>query len=123
MKGRKHILVVDDSETNRTLERLVLESEGYTVTTAASGDEAWEWLQTHAVDAVVTDVDMPGMNGLALTAAIRKSARLMELPVVVMSGTEAASEANRITQSGASAYLGKSDTDMDDLLRVIGDLV
>jgi CheY-like chemotaxis protein len=123
MVQRKHLLVVDDSDTNRSLEKLLLESEGYQVTTAASGDEAWAWLQEHTADAVITDLDMPGMNGFALTDAIRASARLGALPVIVMSGMDHEQERTQAMQHGANAYLGKGGIDVDRLIEVIRGLV
>jgi CheY-like chemotaxis protein len=123
MVQRRHLLVVDDSDTNRSLEKLLLESEGYEVTTAASGGEAWEWLQEHTADAVITDLDMPGMNGFALTDAIRGSPRLGTLPVIVMTGMDHEQERVQAMEHGASAYLGKGSIDLDRLIEVIRDLL
>src|SRR6185369_8704937 len=70
------VLIVDDSITTRTMEKNLFEAAGYAVTTAVDGADAWSILQRHAVDLVVSDIDMPRMNGFDLTAQIRGDNRL-----------------------------------------------
>ncbi len=117
--ARKRILVVDDSVTTRTLEQNILEAAGYEILLASDGAEAWQLLQNQAVDLVVSDVEMPRMNGFALTEAIRSSARLSALPVVLV--TALASEEDRLRglQAGADAYLVKSAFDQESLLNAV----
>jgi two-component system chemotaxis sensor kinase CheA len=115
--------VVDDSVTTRTLEKSILESAGYRVLTAVDGEAAWQVLQEQGADLVVSDIEMPRMDGFALTEAIRRSLRFAELPVILL--TSLASEADRArgVDVGADAYIVKSAFDQDDLLRTIAQLL
>jgi two-component system chemotaxis sensor kinase CheA len=122
-RARKRIVVVDDSVTTRTLERSILEAAGYDVATAADGAEAWALLEQSGADLVVSDVEMPRMDGFALTARIRASARFRTLPVVLLTALESERDRIRGVEAGASAYLGKSAFDQSQLLEVIGQLI
>jgi len=119
----KKILVVDDSLTTRTMERNLLEAVGYEVEIAADGLEAWSVLQGSDVDLVVSDVDMPRMNGFDLTARIRADARLAELPVVLVTAMESREDRHRGIQIGANAYVLKSAFDQSNLLEIVGRLI
>lgn len=120
---KKVVLVVDDSITTRTLEQSVLESAGYQVLTAVDGADGWKLLQERGCDIVVTDVEMPRMDGFALCEAIRSSKRLKSLPVVLVTALETPEHRSRGLQVGADAYLGKSSFDQKNLLEVIDQLV
>jgi two-component system chemotaxis sensor kinase CheA len=117
------ILVVDDTAVVRELERSILEEAGYRVRTAADGRAALAALARDPADLVVTDVDMPGCDGLELTRAIRAEPGLAGLPVVVV--TPKAGEADRrlAMEAGADAYLVKGDLDGRALLEVVGRLL
>ena len=115
--------MVDDSLTTRTLVRSILESAGYDVRSAADGEEAWRLLQETGADAVVADVEMPNMDGIALTEAIRGSKRFRSLPVVLVTARESDHDRARGLEAGADAYLIKSGFDQRDLLAVIGQLL
>jgi CheY-like chemotaxis protein/HPt (histidine-containing phosphotransfer) domain-containing protein len=115
----KRVMVVDDSETNRNLVRLLLEAEGYSVRTATDGVEAMEKLEAEAPDLVVSDVAMPRMDGFGLTQAIRSSPTLRTLPVVLLSGYASEVEKARSAEVGASAYVVKGGMDVSDLLAAI----
>jgi two-component system chemotaxis sensor kinase CheA len=122
-RAKKRIVVVDDSVTTRTLERSILEAAGYEVATAADGAEAWALLEQSGADLVVSDVEMPRMDGFGLTARIRASARFRTLPVVLLTALESERDRIRGVEAGASAYLGKSAFDQSQLLDVIGQLI
>lgn len=115
----KRILVVDDSVTTRTLEQNILEAAGYEVLLATDGVEAWHLLQENPVDLIVSDVEMPRMDGFALTEAVRSLARLSGIPIILV--TALAGEENRLRgmQAGADAYLVKSAFDQETLLEAV----
>lgn len=120
---RTRVLVVDDSVTTRTLEKSILESSGFEVTTAADGYEAWELLKSRGADLVVSDVEMPRMDGFQLTETIRGSKRFRDLPVVLVTALESDQDKARGLDVGADAYLPKSVFDQRALLEVIRQLV
>jgi two-component system, chemotaxis family, sensor kinase CheA len=120
----KHrVLVVEDSITTRTLEQSILEAAGYQVATAVDGVDGLAWLQGHACDLVVADVEMPRMDGLALCRAVRASSRLKRLPFVLITARESAEDRARGLEAGADAYLGKSSFDQQGLLETIRQLI
>jgi two-component system chemotaxis sensor kinase CheA len=116
-KGR--LIIADDSVTTRTLEKSILEAAGYDVSVASDGLEAWRLLQEKGADLVVSDVQMPRMDGFDLTAAIRSSQRFRRLPVVLVTGAESESDKARGLEVGANAYLLKSAFDQTTLLETI----
>lgn len=120
---RRRILIVDDSITTRTLERSVLEAAGYHVTTAVDGADGWRLLQAQPHDLVVSDVEMPRMDGFALCATIRASKAHAGLPVVLVTALESTEHRARGLEVGADAYLGKSSFDQHDLIDIIGQLL
>ncbi|MBI2840451.1 MAG: response regulator [Acidobacteria bacterium] len=120
---RKLLLVVDDSVTTRSLEKSILEASGYDVLAAADGAEAWEILQERGADMVVSDIEMPRMDGFVLTEAIRGSKRFRDLPVVLVTALESEKDKARGIEVGADAYLLKSAFDQRDLLQTIAQLV
>ncbi len=99
------ILVVDDSATMRKLVERYLESAGYRVTCATDGQQAHQLALTHDFDAIVTDLDMPQMNGLELIGALRHSRRHRHTPVVVMTGDHGARP--EAMKRGATHWLHK----------------
>ncbi|RME50147.1 MAG: hybrid sensor histidine kinase/response regulator, partial [Caldilineae bacterium] len=113
------ILVADDSVTTRTLERTILETAGYQVHTAVDGADAWEQLQATPVDLVVSDVDMPRMNGFQLTEAIRSHERLQDLPVILVTSLDSPEDRQRGVDAGADAYIVKGAFDQEHLLATI----
>jgi two-component system chemotaxis sensor kinase CheA len=116
---RKRLLVVDDSVAVRTLEKSILEAAGYDVMVAADGAEAWQILLEQGADLVVTDIEMPRMDGFSLTEAIRGSKRFRNLPVILMTARESDSDKTRGMAAGADAYRIKSAFDQTDLLATI----
>jgi two-component system chemotaxis sensor kinase CheA len=120
---RKNILVVEDSITSRMLLKNILESAGYQVKTAIDGVDAYTTLRTEKFDLVVSDVDMPRLNGFGLTAKIRYDKKLMEMPVVLVTALESRADRERGIDVGADAYIVKSSFDRSNLLEVIQRLV
>ncbi|MEW5847813.1 MAG: response regulator [Myxococcota bacterium] len=121
--AKLRLLVVDDSVTTRSLEKSILEAAGYEVLTAADGAEAWRLLQERGADLVVADVEMPHMDGFALTEAIRSSKRFRKLPVILVTALETERGKARGLEVGADAYLLKSTFDQKQLIEVITSLL
>jgi len=116
---RLSVLVVEDSITSRTLIRNILEFAGYRVTTAVDGMDAMTVLRTDKFDLVVSDVEMPRMNGFDLTARIRADKKLADLPVILVTALESREDKERGIDVGANAYIVKSSFDQSNLLDVI----
>lgn len=117
------VLVAEDSITSRMLLKNILEAAGYEVLTAVDGVDALDCLKTEQVDAVVSDVDMPRMDGFGLTEAIRADERLAELPVVLVTSLASPEDRARGVDAGASAYIVKSSFDQGNLLDTLTRLV
>ncbi|QXM09818.1 response regulator [Geomonas subterranea] len=113
------VLVAEDSITSRTLLKNILESAGYDVRTAVDGMDALSQLRAGSCDVVVSDIEMPRMDGFQLTAAIRADAKLSALPVILVTGLESRGDRERGIDVGASAYLVKSSFDQANLIEVI----
>ena len=120
-KPRLKILVVDDSLTSRTLLRDILLASGYEVSTAVDGQEAFEFLQKQAVDAVVADVEMPRMNGFELTMKIRE--KWAKLPVILVTSLEKPEHRRHGMEAGADAYIVKRGFDQVNLLDSLKKLI
>ncbi|HEY4305191.1 MAG TPA: response regulator [Gemmatimonadaceae bacterium] len=120
---RRRVLVVDDSITTRTLEASVLEAAGYDVLTAVDGADGWRVLQERGADLVVSDVEMPRMDGLQLTEAMRASSRFRETPVILITALESDEHRSRGLEVGADAYLGKSSFEQEGLLNTVRELI
>lgn len=116
---QRSIMVVEDSITSRSLLKNILESAGYRVTTAVDGIDAYTALKTGTYDLIVSDVDMPRMNGFDLTAKVRADKQLAELPVVLVTALESREHRERGIDVGANAYIVKSSFDQSNLLEVI----
>lgn len=119
----KHILVVEDSLTVRERERQLLENAGYLVTTAMDGHDGWNLLQIDKFDLVITDIDMPRMNGLILTQKIKRSMLLNKTPVIIVSYQDRLSDQIRGTSCGADRYLTKGDFTENTLLSLVHELL
>ena len=116
---RCSLLVVEDSITSRSLLKNILESSGYDVATAVDGIDALTVLRSGRFDLVVSDVEMPRMDGFALTARIRQDRKLADLPVVLVTALESREHRERGIDVGADAYIVKSSFDQSNLLEVI----
>lgn len=117
------ILVAEDSITSRMLLKSILESAGYRVKTAVDGMEAFTLLRAEHFDLIVSDVEMPRLNGFDLTARIRADKKLAELPVVLVTALETREDRERGVDVGASAYIIKSSFDQSNLLDAIRRLI
>ena len=122
-EARKRLLVVDDSVTSRSLLQSVLDTAGYDVTTAVDGAAAWQLLQEQGADMVVSDVEMPRMDGFKLTEAIRASTRFGDLPVILVTARSTAQDKTRGLEVGANAYLVKSAFDQQTLIDAVAQLL
>lgn len=116
---RKTILLAEDSITARALLKSILEAAGYFVRTAVDGAEALSLVRTEAIDLIVSDVEMPRMNGFELTAKIRADKKLAEVPVVLVTALETREDRERGIEAGANAYIAKSSFDKSNLLDVV----
>ena len=121
--ARKRLLVADDSVTVRTLQKNILEAAGYDVMAAVDGMEAWQLLSEKGADLVVSDVEMPRLDGFSLTEAIRESRRFRDLPVILVTAMESDADKARGLAVGADAYCLKSAFDQKDLLATIARLL
>lgn len=120
---RKRILVVDDSLTVRELERKLLSNRGYDVTVAVDGMDGWNMARAQHFDLVVTDVDMPRMDGIELVSHIRQDPRMQSTHVMVVSYKDRPEDRQRGLDAGADYYLGKSSFHDDALLDAVEELI
>ncbi|KAJ3062885.1 hypothetical protein HK102_008618, partial [Quaeritorhiza haematococci] len=119
----KRVLVVDDSITVRELERQLLENQGYQVDVAVDGVDGWNSVRTGRYDLVVSDVDMPRMDGIELVSLIKKDVRLRTIPVVVVSYKDREEDRIRGLDAGANFYLTKSSFHDQTFLATVVDLI
>ena len=117
------ILVVDDSITTRTLEKGILEASGYKVEVAVDGREGWDVLQQHDFDLIVTDIEMPNMDGFDLTELIKQNSKYQNLPVIIVTSLARDADKQRGIDVGADAYIVKSQFETKALLDVVKQLV
>ncbi|HWX20901.1 MAG TPA: hybrid sensor histidine kinase/response regulator [Candidatus Binatia bacterium] len=119
----KRVLAVDDSLTVRELERKLLTSRGYLADVAVDGMEAWEAVRTGHYDLVITDIDMPHLDGIELTTLIKKEPRLKSLPVLIVSYKDREEDRLRGLEAGADYYLTKGSFHDETLLQAVMDLI
>lgn len=119
----KAILLAEDSITSRLLLKGILESAGYRVKTAVDGLDAYTALRTEHFDLLISDVEMPRLNGLDLTARVRADKKLAELPVVLVTALETREHREAGINIGANAYLVKSSFDQSNLLDAVRRLI
>ena len=117
------ILVVDDSVTSRMLLKNIIESAGYSVTTAIDGVEGLTALKSRDFDLLVSDVEMPRMDGFSLTANVRADKKLADLPVILVTALGSREHQERGVDAGANAYIVKGSFDQSNLLEVIRKLI
>lgn len=120
---KQSILVVEDSITSRALLKNILESAGFSVATAVDGVDAYTRLKTRSFDLVVSDVEMPRMDGFDLTARIRADKHLADMPVMLVTALESSADRERGVDAGANAYIVKSSFDQSNLLKVVRQLI
>ena len=121
---RKKVLVVDDSITVREMERKLLENRGYSVDTAVNGMEGWNAVRTNHYDLVISDIDMPRMNGIELVKQMKSHSRLYSIPVIIVSYRDREEDRIQGLEAGADYYLTKSSfhdaTLIDAVVNLIG---
>ncbi len=118
-EAKGSVLVADDSITSRSLIKNILEASGYKVKTAVDGAEAFLLLKEGQFDLLVSDVDMPNLNGFELTAKIRSDKTLGEIPVILVTALSSREDRERGIDVGANAYIVKGDFDQSNLLEMI----
>ncbi|HLO51157.1 MAG TPA: response regulator [Kamptonema sp.] len=121
--GQKSILVVDDSITVREMERKLLQNKGYKVDVAVDGMEGWHAVSTNHYDLVVSDVDMPRMNGIEFTTKIKNNPKLNQIPVIIVSYKDRDEDRIRGLEAGADYYLTKASFQDDTLVNAVYDLI
>ncbi|MEZ4486961.1 MAG: response regulator [Cyanobacteriota/Melainabacteria group bacterium] len=122
-RSRKRILVVEDSITSRVLLKNILESAGYEVLVAADGSDGFDKYRQTEFDLVVTDVEMPRMNGFELTAKIRHESERPNVPIIVVTSLASLEDRKRGVEVGASAYFVKSNFEKSNLLDMVERLI
>jgi two-component system sensor histidine kinase and response regulator WspE len=122
-KKHKRVLIVDDSLTVRELERKLLGARGYAVEIAVDGMDAWNAVRGGAFDLVVTDVDMPRMDGIELVKLIKRDPTLKALPVMIVSYKDREADRQRGLDAGADYYLTKGSFHDETLLQAVVDLI
>lgn len=122
-KRRKRVLVVDDSLTVRELERKLLAHHGFEVEVAVDGMDGWNAVRSDAFDLVVTDVDMPRMDGIELVTLIKRDPGLRNLPVMIVSYKDREEDRRRGLDAGADYYLTKGSFHDETLIHAVVDLI
>ncbi|EJN03558.1 hybrid sensor histidine kinase/response regulator [Herbaspirillum sp. YR522] len=121
--AHKKVLVVDDSLTVRELERKLLANRGYHVSVAVDGMDGWNAVRTERFDLVITDIDMPRMDGIELVTLIRGAPSLQSLPVMIVSYKDREEDRQRGLEAGADHYFTKSSFHDESLLQAVADLI
>jgi two-component system sensor histidine kinase and response regulator WspE len=119
----KRVLVVDDSLTVRELERKLLASRGYDVSVAVDGMDGWNAVRGERFDLVITDIDMPRLDGIELVTLIKRDAQLSGLPVMIVSYKDRAEDSQRGLDAGADYYLAKGSFHDQALIEAVRDLI
>ena len=119
----KRVLVVDDSITVREVERQLLANRGYAVEVAVDGMEGWNLVREGRFDLVITDIDMPRLNGIEFVRRMKADAQLKPIPVVIVSYKDREEDRLRGLEAGANHYLAKSSFHDDTLVQVVRELI
>ena len=122
-RKRKRVLVVDDSITVREVERQLLANQGYLVEVAVDGMEGWNLVRQGRFDLVISDIDMPRLDGLELVRRMKADVRLQALPVVIVSYKDREEDRLRGLEAGANHYLTKSSFHDDTLIQAVRELI
>ncbi|MDF1761524.1 MAG: hybrid sensor histidine kinase/response regulator [Coxiellaceae bacterium] len=117
------ILVVDDSITTRTLETNILNIQGYEVDASIDGEDAWQNINQHEYDLVITDVEMPHMDGFELTSLIKNDERYKNIPVIIVTSLESDSDKRKGIEVGADAYIVKNTFETKALIKTVEQLI
>ncbi len=117
------VLIADDSITTRTLEKNILETAGFKVSVAIDGAEAWRMVNEADFDVVISDVEMPNMDGLLLTREIKNNSRTKQIPVILLTSLSKPEQREAGRKAGADAYLVKSQFNQGELIRTIQSVI
>jgi two-component system chemotaxis sensor kinase CheA len=120
---KRPLLVIDDSLTTRMLEQSILESAGYEVDVALSGEEALEIVRRKRYAVLLVDVEMPGMDGFSFIERIRSDPALRDIPAILVTSRAEPEDRQRGHQVGAQGYIGKGEFDQAELLTMIKSLI
>ncbi len=120
---RRSVLVAEDSITSRMLLKTILEAAGYVVTTAVDGLEAFALLRSEPFDLLVSDVEMPRLDGFGLTARVRADSKLADMPVVLVTALARREDRERGIDAGANAYIVKGSFDQNNLVETVRRLI
>lgn len=123
LKNIKRVLVVDDSLTVRETERRMLEKMGYEVTTAIDGIDGWNALHREDFDLLVSDIDMPRMNGIDLVKRVKSDEKLKSIPVMIVSYKDREEDKRLGLEAGANYFFTKSSFRGDALIEAVEDLI
>lgn len=122
-KKAKRILAVEDSITSRVLLKNILESAGFEVKTVVNGKQAWDVLKKETFDLIISDVEMPEMDGVTLTRKIKSNARLKSIPVLLLTSLGSEEDKKKGLEAGANAYFVKKDFKQKSLFDLINKLI
>lgn len=122
-RRKKKILLVDDSFTVRLMVSRELEEEGFEVIQATNGVEGLDILKKVTVDGVISDVEMPEMDGLSMVSHIRRNKDLYALPIIMMSTKATAEDRQKGLEVGANYYMAKSEYNQEDLIKILKELL
>jgi two-component system sensor histidine kinase and response regulator WspE len=119
----KRILVVDDSITVREVERKILTEHGFTVEVAVDGQEGWDMIRHFQYDLIITDIDMPNMDGIELLLHIKETSPYENIPVIILSYKDREEDRTQGLEAGADYYLTKSSFHNQALIEAVEDLI
>ena len=122
-KKRKRVLVTDDSITVREMERKLLSNRGYEVDVAVDGMDGWNTVRAGQYDLVVSDVDMPRLNGIEFVKRIKQDPRLHDVPVIIVSYKDREEDRLKGLEAGANYYLTKSSFHDESFVNAVVDLI
>lgn len=120
---QRHVLIVEDSITSRTLLKNIVETAGYKTTVAVDGEDGFSKLQKGLFDAVISDVEMPRMNGFELTEKIKSDKNFANIPVILVTSLSKTEHREKGVEVGANAYIVKSSFDGENLLDALERLI
>jgi len=120
---RKKILIVDDSLTVREVERRLLENAGYEVSSAVDGMEGWNMVQKSDFDLIISDIDMPRMNGIQFVSTVRSDKKYRDIPIIIISYKDREEDKIKGLKAGADHYLTKSSFHDKNFITTVRDLV
>lgn len=120
---QQRILVVEDSVTSRMLMKNILENTGFLVETAFDGIDGLAKIRENEYDVVISDVDMPRMNGFDMTASIRADANIKQMPVIMVTSLNRDEDLQKGRDAGANDYIIKSNFTQSNLVEIIGNLL